>query len=262
MSFSQEKRNYLHSKLDEVLRLWYRNAGQGYFNLAINDGVPEFQFGVYLDMGDGLHDNQEHSQPPQHVHAQASKSPHADIKHRHGRGPRRSPARQARNRRRAAAHQAALASKTAAESVVTAAATDNSSDTAAAAPTALFPGQGQILGTVARTTCHPSPPPPTVCTTLSVVVPSLTSVKCSLVSNITTSTTSSVPLPGQPAVTPPVLCNDELEGDESGDDDELFTFCGRCLKPFDADSDFGCCSRCVKAYHRSCAAGHICMSYL
>ena len=253
MSFSQEKRNYLHNKLDEVLRLWFRNAGQGYFNLVVNNGVPEFQFGVYSDMGDGLQPDQEHSSSPQHVRVQASQTPSADARHHHGRrAPRRGPARQARNRRRAAAHQAALTKKVNAEAVVTAAATDTS-DTVAT--TALFPGQGQILGT-----CHSSPPsPPTVS--------SLPSVSSSLASNITTTsstnTTSSVPLPGKPAaVTPTVICNDELVREESGEDDELFTFCGRCLKAFDADSDFGCCSRCVKAYHRSCAAGHTCMSYL
>ena len=49
MSFSNDKRNYLHSKLDEVIRLWFRKTGQGYFNLVVNDGEPEFQHGVYLD---------------------------------------------------------------------------------------------------------------------------------------------------------------------------------------------------------------------
>ena len=65
MSFTQEKRNYLHSKLDEVLRLWSRNSGQGYFNLVVNGGIPEFQFGVNLDMSDGL--QPEHSPPSQPV---------------------------------------------------------------------------------------------------------------------------------------------------------------------------------------------------
>ena len=83
MSFSQEKRNYLHNKLDEVLRLWFRNAGQGYFNLVVNNGVPEFQFGVYSDMGDGLQPDQEHSSPPQHVRVQTSKTPSADARYRH-----------------------------------------------------------------------------------------------------------------------------------------------------------------------------------
>ena len=238
MSFSQEKRNYLHSKLDEILRLWSRNSGQGYFNLVVNGGIPEFQFGVNLDMSDGL--QPEHSPPPQPVRVPTRQDPPTSAGH--SRVPRRGPARQARNRRRAAAHQAALASKAAAaETTVAAVVTDNNKTV----PAVLFPGQGYILSSAGKVV---PPPPPTPG---PVVVSSMTST-----SNITTTTTNSAPLPGKPAF----ICKDELEGEseEEDEDDTLFTFCGRCLKSFDNDS--GCCSRCVKAYHRSCAAGHTCMS--
>ena len=245
MSFSQEKRDYLHFKLDEILRLWSRNAGQGYFNLVVNGGIPEFQFGVNLDMGDGL--QPEHPPPPQQAHVPTRQDPHAAA--RHGRVPRRGPARQERNRRRAAAHQAALASKAATAETAVAASDNNES-----LPAVLFPGQGYILGTAVKTNYHVPPPPPTPVVPLVISTTTSTSVSSSLTSNITITT----PLPGKPAV----ICKDELEGESEEEDDTLFTFCGRCLKSFDSDSDYGCCSRCVKAYHRSCAAGHTCMSYL
>ena len=73
MSFSKDKRNFLHAKLGEIIRLWYQNAGQGYFNLVVNDGEPEFQYGVHLDMCDGLQPEHPHQptlprQPPQPAH--------------------------------------------------------------------------------------------------------------------------------------------------------------------------------------------------
>ena len=37
MSVSKDKRNYWYAKLDEVLHLWYQNAGQGYYNLVMNE---------------------------------------------------------------------------------------------------------------------------------------------------------------------------------------------------------------------------------
>ena len=67
MAFSHEKRHYLHAKLDEVLHLWYRNAGQGYFNLVVNNGKPEFQFGVHLDMNDRLQSDHRYPSPKGHV---------------------------------------------------------------------------------------------------------------------------------------------------------------------------------------------------
>ena len=79
----------------EIIRLWYQNAGQGYFNLVVNDGEPEFQYGVHLDMCDGLQPEHPHQptlprQPPQPAH-------HGGVRHQ-------GPGRKARNRLRAAAN--------------------------------------------------------------------------------------------------------------------------------------------------------------
>jgi hypothetical protein len=239
--FTQDKRNYLHSRLDEVIRLWFRNTGQGYFNLVVNDGEPEFQYGVHLDLCDGL--QPEHPQPTQ---PQQLRSGQHGVR-------RRGPARQARDRQRAAAHQAAKAAASAATHV----------------PAVIFPGVGQTLGMAAKPTLplplskgavFPPYPAPAVSSTLP-VVSSMASVSSSLTTNITT-TTSSLSQPLTTPVAVPVTCRDEVVNESDDEVDEQFTFCGQCLKSFDSSSTFGGCPRCMKAYHQSCAKGHTCLSYL
>ena len=160
MSFSNDKRNYLHSKLDEILRLWYRNAGQGYFNLVVNDGEPDFQYGVYLDMRDGLQP-EHHHQPP---------LPRQPPHHGQDGARRRGPGRQARNRMRAAAHQAAKAAALTANLA-------KATATSVAAPANIFPGEGQLLGIAANPTlplpiskgaAFPSSAAQPVCSTLTI----------------------------------------------------------------------------------------------
>ena len=259
MSFSNEKRNFLHAKLDEIIRLWYQNAGQGYFNLVVNDGEPEFQCGVHLDMCDGQpehpHQPTPSRQPPQPAH-------HGGVRHQ-------GPGRKARNRLRAAAHQgaksAALAANPSKATAVPAAA-----PTTVAASANKFPGEGQTLGAAASPTL-PLPLPkgaaflpfsaPAVCSTLS-VVSSMSSVSSSMTS--TTTMTTSLSQAPRTSVVAPTICRDELvnESDDEEAIDDQFTFCGQCLKKFDSSSVFGCCPLCMKAYHRSCATGHTCMAYL
>ena len=261
MSFSNDKRNFLHEKLDEILRLWFRNAGQGYFNLVVNDGEPEFQYGVHLDMCDGLQP-EHHHQPPL-----PRQPPHPG----HDGARRRGPGRQARNRLRAAAHQAAKAAALAANPAK-ATAVPAAAPTTVAAPANIFPGEGQKLGTAANPTIplplqkgasFPSFPAPAVCSTLPIpTVSSLSSVSSSMTSSTTlTTTVSQAP---RTSVVAPIICRDELvkESDDDEEIEEQFTFCGQCLKSFDSDPMLGCCPRCMKAYHRSCSSGHTCMSYI
>ena len=141
-TFSFTKRDFLHSKLDEVLRLWHRGSGQGSFTFNINDGDPTFQFGLHLDFEDGsgsepthhqTQPQQHHSGPPRHV-----------VR-------RRGPAKQAKNRQRAAEYQAAKAAK----------------EAAPASSAYKFPGEGKPVGTASGPTL-PLPlskgasfPPPT-----------------------------------------------------------------------------------------------------
>ena len=92
--FSLSKRDFLHQKLDELLRVWARASGQGSFYLTVADGFPDFQFAIYLDFDDV-------SAPEANLH------PHNHPQH-HKRKPR-GPAQQAKNRKRAADYQAAKA---------------------------------------------------------------------------------------------------------------------------------------------------------
>ena len=92
--FSLSKRDFLHQKLDELLRVWARASGQGNFYLTVADGSPDFQFAIQLDFDDA-------SAPEANFH------PHNHPQH-HVRKPR-GPAQQAKNRKRAADYQAAKA---------------------------------------------------------------------------------------------------------------------------------------------------------
>ena len=51
-TFSHQKRNFLHHKLDDVLHLWAMGSGQGTFHLSVCDGIPNFQCGLHLDFQD------------------------------------------------------------------------------------------------------------------------------------------------------------------------------------------------------------------
>ena len=132
----------------------------------VNDGEPDFQFGVNLDMCDGLQPEHHHqpSPPRQPPH------PGQDGARRRG------PGRQARNRLRAAAHQAAKAAALAANPGK-ATAVPAAAQTSVAAPANIFPGEGQLLGTAAKPTlplplckgaAFPSFPGPAVCSTLQI----------------------------------------------------------------------------------------------
>ena len=70
-SFSFPKREFLHSKLDEVIKLWARGFGQGSFYFTVNDGTPTLQCGLLLELEDEPepgppHPLQHNQQPPHH----------------------------------------------------------------------------------------------------------------------------------------------------------------------------------------------------
>ena len=154
--FSLPKRDFLHSKLDDIINLWARRSGQGTFYLSVIDGVPNFQCGLQLDFSD--------VSVPEH-------SPQLAQHHQHQlhQGPRRRGAgRQTRNRERAAKFQAAKAAATA----------------ASAKPNHTFPGHavkasadvilpfsGRLLPVVS-TAPSPSPAPTTSDVTAPVSTPS------------------------------------------------------------------------------------------
>jgi hypothetical protein len=182
MSFSNDKRNYLHEKLDEILRLWYRKAGQGYFNLVVNDGKPEFQYGVHLDMCDGLQPEHHHQPPP----------PRQPLQPGHDGARRGGPVPQARNRLRAAAHQAAKAAALAANPAKVTA-VPAAAPTTVAAPakifpaTRKFPGEGQVVGRAEKPVL-PLPIPN------GIFFPHPTSAVCSTLPSTTTTVVVSSPL--------------------------------------------------------------------
>ena len=121
-SFSFPKRDFLHSKLDEIIRLWHRGVGRGSFFLSISDGTPTFEHGLRLGLEDGPASEPSHHQQPHHL----------PPNHRRRRGP----AQIAKNRKRAALYQAAKAATAAASAVQ--------------APT--FPGKGKVVGTASGPT--------------------------------------------------------------------------------------------------------------
>ena len=49
-TFSFAKREFLLSKLDEIIKLWARGIGQGSFYFTVNDGNPNLQFGLHVDL--------------------------------------------------------------------------------------------------------------------------------------------------------------------------------------------------------------------
>ena len=105
-TFSLPKRDFLHSKLEEIIRLWARGSGQGTFYLSVIDGVPDFQCGIHLDFSD--------VSVPEHSH-QPAHQPH------HHCGPRRrhkGPAQRERDRLRAEVHHSSHKRTTAAPAVI------------------------------------------------------------------------------------------------------------------------------------------------
>ena len=233
--FTVPKRNFLHSKLDEVLRLWHRGSGQGSFSFAIHDGEPSFQFAINLDFQDvSVPEPSQHQQPPQHP--SAPHPLHSGVRRRKG------PAKLAKNRRRAADFQAAKAAAAA----------------ATAAVVTSFPGVGRAVGSGSGPTLplplskgdfFPPPPHPTsVCTMLT---NSATTVVDSSTLNTTAAATSSSHQ----------VMNEVLT--DSDDDDELLHSCGRCLSGFDSDRSGPAylCPVCRKYYHLECGNGHQCISF-
>ena len=229
--FTFPKRNFLHSKLDEILRLWHRGSGQGSFFFSINDGEPSLQFAINLDFEDV-----SVQETPQHHHPQHSQHPSANLQS--GMRRRKGPAKLAKNRKRAADFQAAKAA-------------------ASAAAVTSFPGVGRAVGTgtgptlplpLSKGDYFPPPPPPatSVCTTL-------TSSSTTSTSNTTTAATSS---------SNPVneVMNEVLT--DSDDDDELLNSCARCLCGFDSRSGPAYyCPVCTKHYHLACGNEHQCVSF-
>ena len=252
-NFSLPKRQFLHQKLDEIIRVWQRGSGKGSFILVINDGRPDFEFCTKLDFSETSPE-----QPQQH--------------HRHQGHPRRNrgPARRARDRERAAKYQAAMAAK----------------DTSTADPAKKFPGIGKPLG-VAPAPTLPLPlqqgdafPPMlntsnfspvcttlpststnnTVCTTLSST--SINNTVCTTLATnpITSSMVTSLPLLSQATsvVVPATDVHDVPDEHEDSDDEEP---CGNCGKHFDQRSNPTGCGICLYVFHAKCKPGHRCVSF-
>jgi hypothetical protein len=241
-SFSLDKRDFLHHKLDEILRSWARKSGHGTFFLSVTDGLPNFQFGLQLDLNDAGSAPGPRHQPVQQVHQQ------------HQSPQRRAQGKQARNRARAAKFQAAKAASAAASAV-----SNNP-----------FPGQGHIVGTAPKPVLSlplnigdAFPPPSTNFS--SPAAPASTSVVSSPPPS--TSTASMAPSFSHVQSTNfagPVKCRDAVLSDDSDDEteEEQFYRCGQCLKDIDSNSPSYYCPLCVKCFHVPCIAGHNCTSFM
>ena len=255
-TFSLPKRDFLHSKLDEIIRLWHRGSGQGTFFFSVSDGNTNFQSGIQLDF------DQVSDEPPHHP----SHHPRHPHSHHQGGARRRGPARRARDRVRAAKYQAAQAA------------------TAGLVQTRVpsnFPGEGKILGTAAKPVLPlPLPngsffPPPvtsTVCSTLT--TQSVTSTVCSTLTtqSVSPSTLVNTPIVSAQAasfplrssttsVTAPVTPRDEILSESEEEVDEIFHSCGHCHTSFDSRSPPTYCPLCQKCYHIPCGTGHQCLSF-
>ena len=104
-AFSAEKRIFLLSKLDEVIKLWERGYGQGSFYFTVDNGVPSLHTGLQVGLED---DHVPDLQQPQPCH-QGFQDPHSQTRKKRVRGP----AQMAKNRKRAADHQARIRAATA-----------------------------------------------------------------------------------------------------------------------------------------------------
>jgi hypothetical protein len=228
-TFTFDKRNFLHQKLDEILHSWARKSGHGTFFLSVTDGVPNFQFGLQLDLSDA---------------GSASEPLHQSVHQQH-QHQRRGLAKQARNRARAAKYQAAKAASTAAASAVS---------------TNVFPGQGQIVGAAPKPVI--SLPlkigdvfPPSS-TNSSTPAPSSNSVVSS-----PPNSTSKVQLTNFAG---PVKCRDAVLSDDSDDEteEEQFYTCGQSSQDIENNSPSYYCPLCMKCFHVQCITGHKCISFM
>ena len=133
--FSQDKRDFLHKKLDEVILLWARGSGLGSFVFTTSDGTPELQLGIQLGLEDA---------PDQHQHPLQYQHQHHQTHHR-----QRGPARRQKDRQRAARHQAAKAAVPAAH---------HRAATMTAATAVILPFTGKLLPVYGKKTPSPSIP--------------------------------------------------------------------------------------------------------
>ena len=235
-TFTMDKRQFLHCKLDEILRMWDRRTGKGSFIFILKDGTPDFEFCSKLDLSD-------------------VSLPHPNQATQHPRR-RRGPARRERDRQRAARHQAAISAKAA----------------AAATASSSFPGVGQQIGRGSGPTLPlplqkgdvlPPIPSNTVCTWLSPTSNFTPSTVCTTLSSTTvsptviTSTTSTRPL-STPVVAPTMDMDCQEQDSDSDDSDDP---CRRCQRHFDRRSNPTGCPRCLYVFHRTCLSGHQCVSF-
>ena len=114
-------RDFLHAKLDEVLRIWHRGSGQVCFMLSIEDRTPNFQHWIHLILEDDW---------------PASGLPQSDIQNPTKPLPRKwGPAKLAKNRQRAAAYQAARAASATNQTAAVSLASSSTSRAAVSATT-------------------------------------------------------------------------------------------------------------------------------
>ena len=237
-TFSLDKRAFLHQKLDDILHSWARKSGHGTFFLSVTDGIPNFQFGLQLDLCD-VATNPEPPLPP----------PQARQDHQHQEAHQRG--KKARNRARAARFQAARAAASAA--------TSTESRTS-------FPGQGEIVGTAPKPVLSlplkkgdvfPPQSNPTSSTTSS----AKTSSSVVRSPPPSASTISSTLPPDQPTnFRVPLKVKDAVLTDDSDDETEEFYDCGQCNSEIDSNAPSYYCPLCVKCFHVQCITGHKCIS--
>ena len=240
-TFSLDKRAFLHHKLDDILHSWARKTGHGTFFLSVTDGIPNFQFGLQLDLCDVA----INPEPPQ--------LPARQDQH-HQEAPQRVPqGKKARNRARAARFQAAKAAASAAASTET---------------RTSFPGQGKIVGTAPRPVLslplkkgdvfHPQSNSTSSTTTSSTTS---SSVVRSPPPSTSVSTMSSSLSQDQPTnFRVPLKVKDAVLSDDSDDDTEEFYDCGQCNSEIDSNAPSYYCPLCVKCFHVQCITGHKCIS--
>ena len=231
-TFTFPKRDFLHAKLDEVLKIWLRGSGKACFMLSLEDGTPNFQHWIQLS----LEDDSPASGLPQ------SQNPTKPLPRKRG------PAKQAKNRQRAAAYQAARAASANQTAAVSVASSSISRLAVSATPSAKsvvavpavsespsrnkFPGVGRPVGTASGPTL-PLPLSNSVSLTLENTAPAITVSSSSLPSVPSTVVSSTVNTQGlimaatsQPALsmTPPVRCRDEIASDSDEEHDEIFDY--------------------------------------
>ena len=258
--FTHQKRLFLLSKLDDVIKLWASgSSGQGTFHFIVSDGIPSLQCNFNLAMED--------IDPVHHHHTQQH-----DPVRRHR---RRGPARQARDRLRAAKHQSTIAAAVVpaappaptaspppaappAPAALAPAFSGPAARLAPAAPTPAFSGLGKVVGT-AHQPVLPLPlnkgdvfPPPSTVSSTTVV----SSPPSSTSSSTSTACSSSQSQPGHLAV--PVKCTNEILSDSDDETEDELYLCGQCLTDIDGNSASYYCQLCVKTFHTQCITGQKC----